>query len=292
VLAVLDPQPGEVFVDATCGAGGHSLLLAERLGLRGRVIALDRDPAMLELAGPRLAGLPVTLVRAGFEELPDVLTNLRQTEVDGMLADLGVCSDQLDDPARGLSFGRPGPLDMRLDPAEGEPASELLRRLDERTLADVIYRYGEERFSRRIARRIVEDRKRAPLETTEQLAELVRRCVPRPRRTGRRRPAIDPATRVFQALRIAVNGELDALDRLLAVLPRCVRPGGRAAVISFHSLEDRQVKNAFRDRRVWEALTKKPVQAGEEEVRANPRARSAKLRAARRILTPREDAGG
>jgi 16S rRNA (cytosine1402-N4)-methyltransferase len=292
LIAALAPQPGEVFVDTTCGAGGHSRLLAERVTPGGQVIALDRDPAMLELARPRLAGLPVTLVLAGFDELPDVLAGLGMKQVDGVVADLGVCSDQLDDPERGLSFGRSGPLDMRLNPAEGEPASALLRRLDERALADLIYEYGEERFSRRIARRIVEERKQAPLETTEQLAELVRRCIPRPPRSEhRRRPAIDPATRVFQALRIAVNDELDALDRLLAVLPKCVRPGGRVAIMSFHSLEDRRVKNAFRTKEVWEALTKKPVQAGEEEVRANPRSRSAKLRAARRTTTPRNDAG-
>jgi 16S rRNA (cytosine1402-N4)-methyltransferase len=290
VLAALTPQPGGVFVDATCGAGGHTRLLAERVTPGGRVIALDRDPAMLELARPRLEGLPMVLVQAVFDELPDVLAGLGLTQVDGVLADLGVCSDQLDDPGRGLSFGRPGPLDMRMNPAEGEPASELLRRLDERALADLIYQYGEERLSRRIARRIVEERKRAPLETTEQLAELVRRCVPRPPRSDRRRPPIDPATRVFQALRIAVNDELDALDRLLAALPRLVRPGGRAAIISFHSLEDRRVKNAFRDKAVWEALTKKPVQAGDEEVRANPRSRSAKLRAARRTMSPRDGA--
>jgi 16S rRNA (cytosine1402-N4)-methyltransferase len=159
----------------------------------------------------------------------------------------------------------------------------LLRRLNERDLADLIWRYGEERFSRRIARRIVETRRREPLETTEQLANLVRRCVPRPPRSAkRRRPPIDPATRVFQALRIAVNDELGELERLLAVLPNCVRPGGRVALISFHSLEDRLVKQAFRERSLWEALTRKPVQAGEEEVSNNPRARSAKLRAARR----------
>jgi 16S rRNA (cytosine1402-N4)-methyltransferase len=291
VLEYLAPLPGEVFVDATCGAGGHTRLLAERVSPGGRVIALDRDPAMIELARPRLTHLPVETVQSGFEEMADVLNGLGLRQVDGVLADLGVCSDQLDDPARGLSFGRPGPLDMRMNPAEGEPASELLRRLDERTLADLIYEYGEERFSRRIARRIVEERKRAPLETTEQLAELVRRCVPRPRRSTRRRPAIDPATRVFQALRIAVNDELNALDRFLQKLPQCLRPGGRAAVISFHSLEDRRVKNAFRNRAAWEVLTKKPVQAGDEEVRVNPRARSAKLRAARRTTIPAEHAG-
>jgi 16S rRNA (cytosine1402-N4)-methyltransferase len=282
VLEALAPRPGQVLVDATVGAGGHARLLAERLGPTGRLIGLDRDPAMLELARPRLEGLPVTLVCANFDRLRTVLDELGVALVDGVLADLGVCSDQLDAAGRGLSFGQAGPLDMRLDP-EGETAAELLHRLNERDLADLIYQYGEERFSRRIARRIVEERRRAPLETTEQLAELVRRCVPRPpRQKGRRRPPIDPATRVFQALRIAVNDELGALDRLLAALPGCVRPGGRAAVISFHSLEDRRVKQAFRDKALWEALTRKPVQAGEEEQRNNPRARSAKLRAARR----------
>jgi 16S rRNA (cytosine1402-N4)-methyltransferase len=280
VLAALDPQPGQVLVDATVGAGGHARLLAGRLGPGGRLIGLDQDPAVLERARPRLEGLPVTLVHGNFEGLRAELDRLGVEAVDGVLADLGVCSDQLDDPARGLSFSQPGPLDMRLDPGAGETAGDLLRRLNERDLADLIYEYGEERFSRRIARKIVEVRRRQPLRTTEELADLVRRCVPRPPRAGRRKPPIDPATRVFQALRIAVNRELDALDAFLRDLPRCVRPGGRAAVISFHSLEDRRVKNAFRERETWEALTRKPVQAGEEEVRDNPRARSARLRAA------------
>jgi 16S rRNA (cytosine1402-N4)-methyltransferase len=283
VLDVLAPAPGATFVDATVGAGGHARLLAERLGPRGRLIGLDRDEAMLELARKRLegggTGCSVTLMRANFDQLRAVLDELDLAAVDGVLADLGVCSDQLDAAERGFSFQLTGPLDMRLDPLSGEAASALLRRLSERDLADLFWRYGEERFSRRIARKIVEVRRQAPLETTEQLAALVRRCVPRPRG---RRGAIDPATRVFQALRIAVNDELGALDRLLAALPGCVRPGGRVAVISFHSLEDRRVKQAFRDRAVWEVLTKKPVQAGEEEVRLNPRARSAKLRAARK----------
>jgi 16S rRNA (cytosine1402-N4)-methyltransferase len=278
VLHWLDPQPGQVLVDCTVGAGGHTRLLAERVGPAGRVIGLDQDAAMLELARPRLAGLPVTLVHAGFEQLADVLREQGVTAAEGVLADLGVCSDQLDDAARGLSFQESGPLDMRMDPSRGETAADLLRRLPERDLADLIYQYGEERFSRRIARRIVEARQREPLATTEQLAELVRRCVPR----AKGRPGLDPATRTFQALRIAVNDELGALERLLAQLPDCVRPGGRAVLISFHSLEDRRVKQAFRDKAVWEVLTKKPVQAGDDEVRANPRARSAKLRAARR----------
>jgi 16S rRNA (cytosine1402-N4)-methyltransferase len=283
VLALLEPTPGQVFVDATVGAGGHARMLAERLAPGGRLIGLDCDAAMLELARPRVADLPVTLVQAPFSRLRQVLDEQGITAVDGVLADVGVCSDQLDDPQRGLSFMQPGPLDMRLDPTSGEPASALLRRLSERDLADLIWRYGEERFSRRIARRIVEVRRHAPLETTEELAELVRRCVPRP--SGRRRkPPIDPATRVFQALRIAVNDELGELESLLKILPACVRPGGRAAVISFHSLEDRLVKMAFRDRSLWEVLTRKPVQAGEEEVRNNPRSRSAKLRAALRLV--------
>jgi 16S rRNA (cytosine1402-N4)-methyltransferase len=282
VVAALEPAPGQIIVDATIGAGGHARLLAERIVPGGRLIGLDRDTAMLELACHRLEGLPVTLVHANFDRLREVLDDLQVPTADSVLADLGVCSDQLDAAERGFSFQQSGPLDMRLDVTEGEPAGDLLRRLNERDLADLIYQYGEERFSRRIARRIVEMRQRTPLETTEQLAELVRRCIPRPKAGRRRRPAIDPATRVFQALRIAVNDELGALERFLAALPKCVQPGGRAVVISFHSLEDRRVKHAYRDRERWEVLTPKPVQAGDEEVRNNPRARSAKLRAARR----------
>jgi 16S rRNA (cytosine1402-N4)-methyltransferase len=278
VLAALDPQPGQLVVDATVGAGGHAGLLAQKLTPGGRVIGLDQDPAMIEKARPNLSGLPVMLIPANFEDLRQVLTSIGIDAVDGVLADLGVCSDQLDDPDRGLSFNQDGPLDMRLDPSRGEPASALLRKLNERDLADLIYELGEERFSRRIARKIVEVRKTAPLETTGELAELVRRCVPRP--GGKRRKTIDPATRVFQALRIAVNDELGALDRLLQDLPACVRPGGRAVLISFHSLEDRRVKQAFRQPSLWQVLNKKPLQAGDEEVRRNPRARSAKLRAA------------
>ena len=279
VLDLLAPAPGQVVVDATVGAGGHARLLAERIGPTGRLIGLDQDESMLELARLRLAGLPVTLVHSNFDQLRQVLDELGIDAVDGVLADLGVASDQLDAAERGFSFQQPGPLDMRLDPSQGEPAAALLQRLSERDLADLFWQYGEERYSRRIARKIVETRRRQPLETTTQLAELVRRCVPRPKG---RRPTIDPATRVFQALRIAVNDELGALDRLLAALPDCVKPGGRAAIISFHSLEDRRVKHAFRDSTKWEVLPRKPVEASEEEVARNPRARSAKLRVARR----------
>jgi 16S rRNA (cytosine1402-N4)-methyltransferase len=285
VVQLLAPAPGEVFVDCTVGAAGHARMLAERLCPGGLLIGLDCDEGLLARARECLAGLPVRLFASSFARLREVLDEAGLPAVDGVLADLGVCSDQLDAPERGFSFSQSGPLDMRLDPHGGETAADLLARLSERELADVFWQYGEERFSRRIARRVVEERKRQPLETTEQLAALVRRCVPRPPRGSRRRPAIDPATRVFQALRIAVNDELGALDRLLAVLPGCVKPGGRAAVISFHSLEDRRVKLAFRRREVWEVLTRKPVVAGEEEVERNPRARSAKLRVARRLAS-------
>jgi 16S rRNA (cytosine1402-N4)-methyltransferase len=185
----------------------------------------------------------------------------------------------MDDPARGFSFRADGPLDMRLDPTTGQTAADLVNTLSEGALADVFFEYGEERKSRRVARRIAERRAERPFETTADLADVVRRCVPR---SG----GIDPATRVFQALRIAVNDELGALDRLLAALPKLVRPGGRAGIVSFHSLEDRRVKRAFQDRTAWEPVTKKPVQAGEDEVRDNPRSRSAKLRVARRLTCP------
>jgi 16S rRNA (cytosine1402-N4)-methyltransferase len=284
VVEALAPEAGQTLIDATVGVGGHARLLAERLGPGGRLIGLDRDATMLELARPCLAtvagGCPVTLVQANFDRLREVLDDLGISAIDGVFADLGVCSDQLDAAERGFSFQEDGPLDMRLDPSTGETAATLLRRLSERDLADLFWMYGEERFSRRIARKIVENRRQQPLATTEQLAQLVRRCVPRPRG---RRGAIDPATRVFQALRIAVNDELSALERLLAALPECLKPGGRAAIISFHSLEDRRVKQAFRDRQWWTALTRKPIQAAEEELRHNPRARSAKLRAAQRL---------
>jgi len=278
VLHYLDPQPGQTIVDATVGAGGHARLLAERVGTAGRVIGLDQDPAMLRLAQERLRGLSVALKHRNFDELADVLRDEGLSTVDAVLADLGFASDQLADPQRGLSFQEDGPLDMRLDPTRGEPASALLRRLPERELADIFWRYGEERYSRRVARKIAGLREETAIATTGQLAELVRGCVPRPR--GHRH-IIDPATRVFQALRIAVNDELGALERLLAILPECVKSGGRVVIISFHSLEDRLVKQAFRKSpNLFKELTRKPVPASVEEVRSNPRARSAKLRAA------------
>jgi 16S rRNA (cytosine1402-N4)-methyltransferase len=283
MLHWLTPRPGDVMVDGTLGSGGHTRLLAEGVGDSGLVISLDRDPNALAAAERNLAGLPVKLVHANFAEMPQVLEQLNITSVKGVLLDLGLSSDQLADSQRGFSFQFNGPLDLRFDPGEGEPAWRLLERLAEKELADLIYRYGEERFSRRIARKIVERRRVAPIRTAGELADLVRQCVPRSR--GH---AIDPATRTFQALRIAVNGELQSLEMALACIPDCLAPGGRAAIISFHSLEDRLVKNAFRSDERWEVLTRKPIRPSEEEIRRNPRSRSARLRVAARSGTTPE----
>lgn len=278
VLQYLNPQPGQCIADVTVGAGGHAQAIAERISPTGTLLALDQDPTMLTLAQRRNYPCRVIRRHSRFEQLDQVLQETGLGRLHGVLADLGFASDQLADPRRGFSFQHDGPLDMRLDPTSARPtAADLLAQLSERELADILWRYGEERFSRRIARRIVQVRQRQPLRTTLQLAELVRSCLPR--RPGR----IDPATRTFQALRIAVNDELGALEQFLRILPNCLVGGGRAVIISFHSLEDRLVKQAFRQKDIWVALTKKPVRSEAAEIRANPRARSARLRAAERI---------
>jgi 16S rRNA (cytosine1402-N4)-methyltransferase len=280
VVQWLAPRAGAVLVDGTVGAGGHAAALAARVGPSGRVIGLDRDPAMLALAARTTRGLPVTLVHAAYRELREVLDDLGITAVDGVLLDLGFASDQVGWAQRGFSFAVDGPLDMRYDPEAPLTAAELVNRLSAAELADLFFHFGEERYSRRIARRIVEERRTAPITTTGRLAAIVRRSIP-----GRRGP-IDPATRVFQALRIRVNDELDHLDAALKHLPDWLRPGGRAVIISFHSLEDRRVKQAFREDRRWTVLTRKPVTAPAAEIDRNPRARSAKLRAAERCPNP------
>jgi 16S rRNA (cytosine1402-N4)-methyltransferase len=296
VLQWLDPRPGQIIVDGTLGGGGHTRLLAEPLASSGHdlaseerqpsevtastdsfVLSLDRDPAAIAAAERNLAGLPVKIAQANFCELAQILDELKIDAVDAVLLDLGLSSDQLADSSRGFSFDATGPLDLRFDPGEGEAAWQLLARLPERELADVIYQFGEERFSRRIARRIVEQRTEHPIKTAAELAQLVRRSVPRSV------DKIDPATRTFQALRIAVNRELDSLDEALARIPDRLKPGGRFAVVSFHSLEDRRVKEAFRSDTRLEPLTKKPVRPTDYEVHHNPRSRSAKLRVARRV---------
>jgi 16S rRNA (cytosine1402-N4)-methyltransferase len=279
VIEWLRPQPGLVFADGTLGAGGHTLALAERVGDRGTVIAVDRDPAALAAAERNLAGRPIKLAQANFSELPEVLREAGSDQVDGIVLDLGLSSDQLADESRGFSFQSAGPLDLRFDPTRGEAASRLVNRLSEQPLADLIYKYGEERYSRRIARAIAERRREREITTAEDLAGVVRRAIPR----GKHEERIDPATRTFQALRIAVNDELKSLETALRRLPDSIRPGGRLAIISFHSLEDRQVKEAFRSDARLNNLTRKPIRPTETEVAANPRSRSAKLRVAERL---------
>ncbi len=275
-LQYLAPQPGETIVDGTLGGAGHTRMLAEAVGPTGQIISLDRDEQAIDEAAKILRGLPIKLVHANFCELRSVLKQLEIPAVDGVLLDLGLSSDQMADRERGFSFESEGPLDLRFDTSEGEPAYRWLQRMKEVDIANLIYEFGEERYSRRIARRIVETRGEHPIRTAAELAQLVRKCVPRSPKEK-----IDPATRTFQALRIAVNDELGSLDRVLRDLPGCLASGGRAVIISFHSLEDRRVKEAFRGDSRYEVLTKKPILAGEQEVADNPRSRSAKLRAAK-----------
>ena len=279
VIRYLNIQPGQTIVDGTLGGGGHSRALAHLVGNRGRVIGLDRDPSAIARAEQQLTGLPVLVAQASYCELPEILNEIKCQGVDGVLLDLGFSSDQLGDPDRGFSFSSDGPLDLRFDSTSGKPAWQLINQLSENHIADLIYEFGEERFSRRIARRIVAQRKSQPLHTARELAELVRSCVPRSKKS-----TIDAATRTFQALRIFVNDELGRLDKALRILPQCLLPGGTLAIISFHSLEDRKVKRAFREHAQLEIVTKKPVVPTTAERETNPRSRSAKLRVARRNI--------
>jgi 16S rRNA (cytosine1402-N4)-methyltransferase len=279
VLEHLDPTTGCVYADVTIGGGGHAKAILERSAPDGRLIGTDRDPSALEAASATLSGFGdrVTLRKARISELADVLASLEIENVDGVLADLGVSSVQLDRAERGFSFAKDGPIDMRMDPTEGETALELIGRSDADQLANVIYRYGEEHRSRKIARSLRRAYEEGELETTGDLQHAVRRAI------GGRRGRIDPATKTFQALRIAVNDELAELEALLEQAPELLRIGGVVAVISFHSLEDRMVKHAFRDSEQLSPLTKRPIIASDRERENNPRARSAKLRAARRV---------
>lgn len=288
VLAALAPRAGDTCLDCTAGLGGHAAALAPAIGPSGRIILNDLDEQNLRSAQARLTSLPdhpaVDTLRGNFAAAPRELA-ARSTPADLVLADLGFASNQVDDPARGLSFSKPGPLDMRLDPTSPTTAATLVATLSEHDLADVIYRYGEERFSRQVARRIVEARAQAPISTTDHLASIVRSAV---RSSGQ----IDPATRTFQALRIAVNDELGNLEALLDAIqagaaaavggrPTWLRPGARIAIISFHSLEDGLVKRAFdalHRAGLTAAAPTGPLQATEAETRVNPRSRSARLR--------------
>jgi len=278
VIEQLEPGRGGVFVDCTVGLGGHARALIEAGA--SRLIGLDRDPAAVAAARDALSGFGdrVEVVHADYRRVAAVLDERGVAKVDGVLADLGVSSMQLDAPGRGFSFRQDDPLDMRMDTTAGPTAAEALRDVDERTLADVIYEFGEERHSRRIARTIVTARERVPIETTGQLAEIVRRAIPRKGYTR-----IDPATRTFQAIRIWVNRELEGLDSFLGAAARRLADGGRMAVITFHSLEDRIVKHTLRALAAEHAglriRTKRPLVPSEAEIGRNPRARSAKLRA-------------
>jgi 16S rRNA (cytosine1402-N4)-methyltransferase len=283
---------GGIYIDATVGLGGHSLEIARRLGAPGHLIGLDKDPKALEIArnvvGSRSsvvgqnqdqqADWPSVELRHG--SFADLAHDARRTTYDGILADLGVSSLQFSDPARGFSFQAEGPLDMRMNPMSEPTAEQVVNQFDERELADLIYEFGEERRSRRIARAIVRSR---PIRTTAQLAAVVSAAA-RPMNQAERK--IHPATRTFQALRIFVNRELDDLRKLLEAAPQLLKPGGRLVVISFHSLEDRIVKDAMREgakQGLYRLLTKKPVTPSESEIDRNPRARSAKLRVAERV---------
>lgn len=296
VLEVLQPEPGQVFVDCTAGLGGHAAMIAQRVGPSGTIVLCDLDTGNLRRAEARVqegmnpadpSSANVVAIHTNFHRIGAELRD-RGIVADMVLADLGFASTQVDDPERGLSFKRSGPLDMRLDPTAPIDARELVNTLSERELADIIKRFGEERHARRIAAKVVEARTNAPIETTDQLADLVRSAIPRP--SG----PIDPATRTFQALRIAVNDELGSLDALLSRISSAAKeakqgrgwlnPGARIAVIAFHSLEDRPVKRVFSamsSEGLGELITRKPLEAEADEIAVNKRSRSAKLRAIR-----------
>jgi 16S rRNA (cytosine1402-N4)-methyltransferase len=284
VVRALAPRAGGVYVDATLGGAGHAVALLEAEP-KARIVGLDRDPAAIAAAEERLAPVAdrVILVRATFSRVRETLDALGIARADGLVADLGISSPQIDEAARGMSFAKEGPLDMRMDPDEGETALELIERLSDDELADVIYQFGDERRSRRIARSIKKAFASSELRTTLDLRRAIVRAVG-PARVG----GVDPATRTFQALRIAVNRELEELEQLLAALGNTVAEGGVASIISFHSLEDRLVKRAFA-RPEWRPLAKKPITPSDDEHARNPRARSAKLRAATLVAVPQQD---
>ncbi|MCX7687949.1 MAG: 16S rRNA (cytosine(1402)-N(4))-methyltransferase RsmH [Fimbriimonadales bacterium] len=299
VLEWLRPQPGMTIVDATVGAGGHAHAIAERLGDTGTLIALDRDESMLERAQARLEPLPCTkhFVHADYRDLPLVLDELGIQSVDGILIDMGVCTDQLDDPERGLAFRFDAPLDMRLDRSQSTTAYHLLQKIRQEQLVRILREYGEERWAVPIAKRIIQRRNQGRMNTTGDLVAAVMEAIPR--RFHDRR--IHPATRTFQAIRIAVNRELDGLQEALEAICHRLKVGGRICVLAYHSLEDRAVKHAFRNlsgrvptpagaglseapsHPILRILTPKPLEPSEAETEANPRARSAKLRVAERV---------
>jgi 16S rRNA (cytosine1402-N4)-methyltransferase len=286
VLSVIKPRPGMTVVDCTAGLGGHSAELLSRVSPGGRLLAFDFDAANIARARDKLApiGGNFDLFHSNFAAIAKILAETGVGKVDAVLADLGVASPQIDDPSRGFSYRAPGPLDMRMDNTRGQPASALVNRMSERELADALLELGDETDAPQIARLIVERRQENPIVTTEDLTAIV--CEARDFTLKRAAGAkLHPAARTFQALRILVNRELANLQHLLSVIPDCLNPGGVAAIISFHSGEDRRVKDAFREGirgGIYSAISPDPVIATEDEIKANPRSRSAKLRWARR----------
>lgn len=294
IMTALAPQSPRLYLDGTIGAGGHAYGILQGSAPQGQLLGLDLDNTALKIAQARLAkfGSRVILRKASYLQAAEEVTSLGWKSVDGIVLDLGVSSMQIDQPHRGFSFNKEGLLDMRFDTTTGQTAAELINTLDETVLADIIWRYGEERFSRRIASAIVKAR---PINQTQELAVLIRRTI------GKRTDRIDPATRTFQALRIAVNQELTALEKALPVLIALLNPGGRLAIISFHSLEDRIVKSIFKREcsacicppeqpictcqhvASLELLTKRPIRPSEDEISSNPRGRSARLRVAQKL---------
>jgi len=277
VIDGLNPQPGSTIVDGTLGGGGHAQAILERLGGNGTLFGFDRDPSAVDDTRTRILAPNAHLITANYSDMPEQLSLFDVTEVDGILLDLGLSSDQLADRDRGFSFHSDGPLDLRFNQMAGEPAAKLVNRLSEKHLANLIYEFGEERFSRRIARKIVKLRHDNKIETASHLASIVRSCIPKTKKKS-----IDPATKTFQALRIAVNEELKWLKVAVNRLPDLLAPGGRIAIISFHSLEDRIVKQSLQQNEQLEILSRKPIMAGEQELLNNPRSRSAKLRIAQK----------
>jgi 16S rRNA (cytosine1402-N4)-methyltransferase len=279
VVDELKPCPGEFMIDGTADGGGHAHVLADKIGPTGKLLALDWDFQMAEKLKSKFQGRAEVMVRQGnYADLEEIMAQENLPKADGLLLDLGFSSEQLEGTGRGFSFMEDEPLLMTYDDSR-ESAKSILRRLNEKELADAIYAFSEERRSRRIAKAIKEHlRARKPLETTFQLKEVIERAIPVFYERGR----IHPATRTFQALRILVNGELDNLSKILSSIPAILNPGARVAIISFHSLEDRIVKNAFREmekKNIAAILTKKPITASKDEIKTNPRSRSAKLRA-------------
>lgn len=286
VIEYLYPQPGQIFVDGTANGGGHTMAIAEKIAPNGKVIAIEWDGEIareleLKVQSSKLKE-NIRVINDSYANLKNILDSLQIEKIDGIVLDLGFSSAHLEESGRGFSFQKDEPLDMRYNTESGETVAEIVNSYNEKDLADIIYKYGEERFSRQIAKRIIEERRKKRILTTFELVEVVRSAVP----TFYRKGKINCATKTFQALRIAVNREFENIESVLPQIAEVLNQGGRAAIISFHSLEDRIIKNFFRNKAkegILKLITKKPIIAGEEELKENPRARSAKLRIAEKI---------